>query len=339
MENSMTNKTVTLLFTEDGALYKDGVLIDGYESGAGITADGEYRITLIDCARNVSEYASAIDAVKPEATLSGVEWRQDGRWRYVEMPKQEAEARCTSTAKRLNLRSGAHSPARGDTWFMRKRKAFKSKPKKDNVGACGDRRGGRSRDSTGTGARDNVVNSMGKKEINLVDKVARLMKLGNSNEIKTGYNVQTAADSKHALITGFEITNSAADAGILYEMSKRAKELLDMDGLTVLAYKGYSEGAEIKKCNEDGMTCLIAKYDFENNGNALHVSKFKYDETQDAYICPQNGVIPLFLLPYQKNQSNVFRTKPINIFYRLSSKNFPCEKGGLFRRLVSPLLP
>lgn len=53
---------------------------------------------------------------------------------------------------------------------------------------------------------EGVVNTRGKKEINLVDKDARLMRQGNSGDINTGYNVQTTADTKHGLVMDFEIT-------------------------------------------------------------------------------------------------------------------------------------
>lgn len=72
----ITNKVVSLTFTKDsaaGALYKYGQFICTYESGAEITADGEYKIVLTDKAFNKTEYAFTIDTVKPEATLSGVD--------------------------------------------------------------------------------------------------------------------------------------------------------------------------------------------------------------------------------------------------------------------------
>jgi transposase len=139
---------------------------------------------------------------------------------------------------------------------------------------------------------EGVPNSYGKREINLVDKDARLMKQGHSVDINTGYNVQTVADTQHGLITDFEITNCPTDAGVLHKMTKRTKELFDVNELTVLADKGYSEGGEIKKCNYDGITCLIAKHEFEKDDDGkFKVTDFKYDETQDAYICPVNQIL------------------------------------------------
>jgi len=144
---------------------------------------------------------------------------------------------------------------------------------------------------------EGVPNSCGKREINLIDKDARLMKQGHSVDINTGYNVQTVADTQYGLITDFEITNCPADAGILHKMTKRTKELFAVNELTVLADKGYSEGGEIKKCNDDGITCLIAKHEFEKDDDGkFKVTDFKYDEIQDAYICPTNQI-----LSYRRN--------------------------------------
>jgi hypothetical protein len=138
---------------------------------------------------------------------------------------------------------------------------------------------------------EGVPNTYGKKEINLIDKDARLMKQGHSNDVNTGYNVQTTADAKHGLITDFEVTNCPADSGVLYKMAKRTKELFDADEVMVLADKGYSEGGEIKKCNEDGITCLIAKHEFANDDDNFRPADFKYDETKDAYICPKKQIL------------------------------------------------
>jgi hypothetical protein len=72
----LTNKPVTLEFEDYGAvgaLYRNGVLVGEYGSGTAVTEDGEYKITLTDKAGNASEYIFAIDGVKPEAVLYGVE--------------------------------------------------------------------------------------------------------------------------------------------------------------------------------------------------------------------------------------------------------------------------
>jgi hypothetical protein len=72
----ITNKPVALEFAKDGAdgsVYKHGILIGAYKSGTEITEDGEYKIVLTDRAGNATEYTFAIDTVKPEATLYGVE--------------------------------------------------------------------------------------------------------------------------------------------------------------------------------------------------------------------------------------------------------------------------
>jgi transposase len=137
-----------------------------------------------------------------------------------------------------------------------------------------------------------VSNSLGKKEINLIDKDARLMKQGNTNEINTGYNIQTVVDAKHTLITDFEVTNSPADGGTLYKMAKRTKEILKADELTLLADKGYCESTEIRKCDDDGITCLIARPELSAEDGVFGRKDFYYDACQDIYVCPKGHSLP-----------------------------------------------
>jgi hypothetical protein len=58
--------------------------------------------------------------------------------------------------------------------------------------------------------------------------------------------VQTTVDSKHKLIIDHEVTNEVKDHDQLSRMSKRAKEILGVEELEVLADKGYYDTVEIE---------------------------------------------------------------------------------------------
>ncbi len=92
-------------------------------------------------------------------------------------------------------------------------------------------------------------------QISLTDPDSRAML--NNQRVEVCYNVQTTVDSRHKLIIDHEVTNKATDHDQLSQMSKRAKEILGVDELEVLADKGYYDAKEIKECVENGITPYI----------------------------------------------------------------------------------
>ena len=51
--------------------------------------------------------------------------------------------------------------------------------------------------------------------------------------------LQTAVDDKYNLIAAFDVINSSADQGQLYNMAEKAKDKLGVEKIEVLADKGY----------------------------------------------------------------------------------------------------
>jgi len=134
----------------------------------------------------------------------------------------------------------------------------------------------------------------GVEEISTVDPDCRIMKQGGDGRpLDACYNVQTAVDAKNKLIVDFEVTSCAKDAGSLFETTQSAKEILDVQEITVVADKGYYEGKDIADCENHGTTCLIPevpgsysapdpKYDHEN---------FIYNKESDIYTCPEGQAL------------------------------------------------
>lgn len=129
-------------------------------------------------------------------------------------------------------------------------------------------------------------------EVSLTDKEARLMSASNMG-MDVAYNMQTAVDDKHHLIVAVDITNNPADQGQLYEMASQAKQQLGVDTLTVLADKGYYNGEELEKCEQDKVTTLVPKQKSPSvTGNpAYTLDKFRYDLDKDSYLCPQGQIL------------------------------------------------
>jgi transposase len=126
-------------------------------------------------------------------------------------------------------------------------------------------------------------------EISTVDPDARLMRQGGDGRaLDVCYNVQTVVDDKHKLIVDFDVISRAHDKGNLHSMTAAAMEIMEIDVMTALADKGYYDGEDIVRCEENGVSCLVAK---PAPGGAKHPQGFAredfiYDRENDSYVCP-----------------------------------------------------
>jgi len=131
-----------------------------------------------------------------------------------------------------------------------------------------------------------------KGEVSITDPDARHMSVSN-NGTDIAHNVQTAVDSKYHLVVAVDVTSNAADNGQLYPMAEQAKKELSVDEITVIADKGYYNGEDLKKCEENGITAIVSKQKSgSRTGNEdFAKDKFTYDREKDIYICPMGQIL------------------------------------------------
>ncbi len=124
------------------------------------------------------------------------------------------------------------------------------------------------------------------KQLSLTDPDARSMKTRGTGIV--GYNVQAAVDSKHHLIVEHEVTNTGSDRAQLFNMAKKAKTVLEVDELDVVADRGYYNGKEILACEESGIKAYLPKNQTSNNQAKGYFGKrdFIYQPDADEYKCP-----------------------------------------------------
>lgn len=129
-------------------------------------------------------------------------------------------------------------------------------------------------------------------EMSLTDQDAKLMSASNRG-FDVSYNMQTAVDGKNHIIVAVETNNHPADQGQLYTMASEAKQVLDVEEITVLADKGYYTGECLKKCEEDNIITIVSKQKSPSStGNEGYIlDHFKYDVDSDCYTCPQGEIL------------------------------------------------
>lgn len=143
------------------------------------------------------------------------------------------------------------------------------------------------------------MDDSGEREISLTDRDARSMM--NSQRVEVCYNIQMTVDEKHKLIVDAEATNEPADQRQLTPMATRAKALLGVETLEVLADKGYYDAGEIKAVEDEGITLFIPRPENKGPHKELYrKERFVYDEVKDTYICPAG----MSLLPATRTRTH-----------------------------------
>lgn len=128
-----------------------------------------------------------------------------------------------------------------------------------------------------------------KGEISITDPDARHMKTSN-NGTDISHNVQIAVDNKTDLVVEIDVTSSPADQRQLSNMAIKSKKDLNVEELTVLADKGYWNGEELKKCEENNIRAIVSSPK-EQGKKGYKKSDFKYNKEEDIYICPMGKIL------------------------------------------------
>lgn len=134
------------------------------------------------------------------------------------------------------------------------------------------------------------LNESEETQISTVDPDSRLME-NKKNGLEMGYNAQIAVDSKEKLVLDFDITQNPTDQGNLNSMSQKSKKVLgkdEKDTLEVLADKGYYQGKDLRKCEENNTITYVSKQSYSNStgDRDFYTDKFIYDKDRDLYVCP-----------------------------------------------------
>jgi transposase len=142
------------------------------------------------------------------------------------------------------------------------------------------------------------------KQISLTDPDARSMRSRGTGIV--GYNVQTAVDVEHHLIVAHEVTTQNNDRSQLFSMSIKARAEMGIEGVHVIADRGYYKGAQIKACEDAGITTYIPNTDTSGNrAKGRYVeSDFRYFPAEDVYRCPAGDTLKWRQTTVEKGQNN-----------------------------------
>jgi transposase len=168
----------------------------------------------------------------------------------------------------------------------------------------------------------------GQTQLSKTDPDARL--LVKNGQGTAGYNVQTAVDDKHSLIVASEVVNDSSDVGQLHAMAKAARDALEAEALKALVDEGYYNSAELKACEDDGITAYmpVPKGKRLKKQGRFSREEFTYDRAANVYRCPAGQS----LRPIKGQWQNTSGRTEI----RYASRPKACRDCPLNARCLSP---
>lgn len=127
------------------------------------------------------------------------------------------------------------------------------------------------------------------KQISYTDKDARLLIKPTAKGPTVGYAVQGVVDSKYKLIVANEVIVDSSDQESFLGCIKTAKDLLEVESISVVADGGYFKNENVAKCEESGDELFLPIPDRDKQKREktkFETEDFSYDKTSNSYTCP-----------------------------------------------------
>lgn len=147
-----------------------------------------------------------------------------------------------------------------------------------------------------------------KGSISVTDPDSKHMSVSN-NGTDVSHNVQIAVDEKAHLVVALDVTSSPVDQGQLSLMSEKVKKELGVTELTVLADKGYYNGACLKHCQENGVKAIVSRQNApsKTEDKPYNHEDFIYNEIENCFTCPMGH--SMHCVSRQNAKRKLYKTK------------------------------
>jgi transposase len=154
----------------------------------------------------------------------------------------------------------------------------------------------------------NKLDAEGKESINTTD--SDCTKIHGRQGSHAGYNAQNVVDGKHGLIVSSDVVSENNDMNQLAEQIDNANETLGRKCKTACADSGYSDVEELEKVDEQDIKVVVPsiRQASTKKPGEFDISNFKYDRSQDCFICP-GGKVLKYRNTEEKKRRKVYRVK------------------------------
>lgn len=141
---------------------------------------------------------------------------------------------------------------------------------------------------------ENILSELeqsGDKSLNTVDpECTRVNSLHGSH---AGYNAQIVTDEKHGLIVSSDVVSENNDLNQFAVQIEKAGEALQKKCEAACADSGYATTDELKKIADQDIKVVVPSQRQAANREVKEFDRqnFKYDRTNDCYVCPAGEIL------------------------------------------------
>jgi transposase len=171
----------------------------------------------------------------------------------------------------------------------------------------------------------------GKPSLNTVDK--ECASFNGIHGAGAGYSAEVTVDDKYGLIVSADAVSAGNDIGQLSGQIAQAEEVLGRVPEVVVADAGFSDLADLKPLDEQGITVIVPNPQIANDKKMGEFDKrnFQYLAESDRYVCPQGHVLK-FVQIISKSKNRLYTIEQIS--HCLGCKNYgKCTNSKSGRKL------
>jgi transposase len=132
-----------------------------------------------------------------------------------------------------------------------------------------------------------ALREQGLSQLVVTEPEAKLMRTAGQG-YQVAYNAQTVVDAEHKLVVAFDLVNEGNDQRQLHPMAMAGQEAVGGKAVTVVADTGYSNGEHGQRCEDQGITAIVARMGTVNPKGKQYFARdrFSYDAQSDSWRCP-----------------------------------------------------
>lgn len=137
------------------------------------------------------------------------------------------------------------------------------------------------------------LEDLGEKRMSTTDSDAKVMR-GRYGKY-WGYNLQSAVDTEHHLITNLQVTDNQNDKGLLEPIAQASQEVTGQKPEEVLADAGYYKVKQLESMEIEGITSYVAiNWTPSQTKDVKNGITFTYDKQKDLYSCGEGKKLHYF---------------------------------------------
>ncbi len=152
------------------------------------------------------------------------------------------------------------------------------------------------------------------------DPEARMIRSGGGTHLN--YNAQAVVDRDSELIVAEKVVNAESDREMLVEMVDDVAGNLGEAAEETVGDGGYYSPGQLARAEERGHGVLVPVQESSCDRGCYNSSNFKYDESEDVYICPEGR-----RLTYWRTRPNSHGKYLVRIYRCRNAKNCPVSRA------------